>query len=74
MQEGNDVLMEVSFQYINSSNDNGLSFVNNINTVDGGAHVVGFKNALLNVINETAKAKGKVDNKIGEFQLSDVSE
>lgn len=51
-----------------------MSFVNNINTVDGGTHVVGFKNALLTVINETAKAKGKVDNKIGEIQASDISE
>lgn len=74
MQEGNDVLVEVAFQYVNSSNDNGLSFVNNINTIDGGTHVLGFKNALLNVINETAKAKGKVDGKIGEFQISDITE
>ncbi len=74
VQEGNDVLVEVAFQYINSSNDNWLSFVNNINTVDGGTHVIGFKNALVNVINELAKAKWKVDNKIGEFQASDITE
>jgi DNA gyrase subunit B len=74
VQEWNDVLVEVAFQYVNSINDNGLSFVNNINTVDGGTHVVGFRNALLNVINETAKAKGRVDNKIGEFQSSDIVE
>jgi DNA gyrase subunit B len=74
LQEGNDILLEISFQYINSSNDNWLSFVNNVNTVDGGSHVVWFRNALLNVINETAKAKGKVDNKIGEIQSSDIVE
>lgn len=74
LQEWNDALVEIAFQYINSPNDNGLSFVNNINTVDGGTHVVGFKNALLTVINEFAKAKGKVDNKIGEFQASDITE
>lgn len=74
LQEGKEVLVEIAFQYINSPNDNWLSFVNNINTVDGGTHVVGFKNALLTVINETAKAKGKVDNKIGEIQASDISE
>lgn len=39
-QEGNEVLVEIAFQYINSPNDNGLSFVNNINTVDGGTHVI----------------------------------
>lgn len=74
LEEGKDVLVEIAFQYINSANDNGLSFVNNVNTVDGGTHVVGFKNALLSVINETAKSKGKVDNKIGEFQASDITE
>lgn len=73
-QEWNDILLEISFQYVNSSNDNWLSFVNNVNTIDGGTHVVGFRNALLNVINETAKAKGKVDNKIGELQASDIVE
>ncbi len=73
-QEGNDVLAEISFQYVNSSNDNVLSFVNNITTNDGGSHVVGFKNALVNVINEVAKAKGKIDPKIGEFQPSDITE
>jgi DNA gyrase subunit B len=74
LKEGNDVLVEIAFQYVNSPNDNGLSFVNNVNTGDGGTHVVWFKNALLNVINETAKSKGKVDNKIGEFQASDITE
>lgn len=73
-QEWNDILLELSFQYVNSSNDNWLSFVNNVNTIDGGTHVVWFRNALLNVINETAKAKGKVDNKIGELQASDIVE
>jgi DNA gyrase subunit B len=74
LQEWNDILLEIAFQYINSSNDNWLSFVNNVNTIDWGTHVVWFRNALLNVINETAKAKGKVDNKIGEIQSSDIVE
>ncbi len=74
LQEWKEILIELAFQYINSSNDNGLSFVNNVNTIDGGTHVVWFRNALLNVINETAKAKGKVDNKIGELQSSDITE
>ncbi len=73
-KEGKDVLVEISFQYVNSNNDNILSFVNNINTTDHGTHVVGFKNAMTNVINEVAKAKGKIDNKIGEFQASDITE
>lgn len=74
LEEGNDVLIEIAFQYVNSSNDNEISFVNNIHTVDDGTHVTWFKNALLSVVNEVAKAKGKVDNKIGELQLSDINE
>lgn len=73
-QEGKDILIEIAFQYVNSSNDNEISFVNNIHTVDDGTHVTWFKNALLNVVNELAKAKGKVDAKIGELQLSDINE
>ncbi len=51
-----------------------MSFVNNIPTKDGGTHVLGFKSAVLRVINEIAKEKGKIDKKIGEFQYSDVME
>lgn len=39
LEEGNDVLIEIAFQYVNSSNDNEISFVNNIHTVDDGTHV-----------------------------------
>lgn len=39
-QEGDNVMVEVAFQYVNSANDNELSFVNNITTSDGGTHVV----------------------------------
>ena len=40
MQEGNEVLAEIVFQFVDSSNDNILSFVNNITTKDGGTHVL----------------------------------
>ncbi|PJA48382.1 MAG: DNA topoisomerase IV subunit B, partial [candidate division SR1 bacterium CG_4_9_14_3_um_filter_40_9] len=46
----------------------------NIPTTDGGTHVLGFKSALLNIINEVAKAKDKINKKIGEFQYSDVTD
>jgi DNA gyrase subunit B len=56
-QEANDCRVEISFQMVDSPNDNILSFVNNITTNDGGTHVNGFKTAFLNVVNEIAKAK-----------------
>ncbi len=73
-QEGKDCRAEIAFQYVDSPNDSSLSFVNNISTTDWGTHVNGFKTALLTVINEFAKAKGQLDNKIGEFQPSDVAD
>ncbi|GHW02855.1 DNA gyrase subunit B [candidate division SR1 bacterium] len=72
--EGKDCLAEISFQFIATSNDHTLSFVNNIPTNDGGSHILGFKSALLKIINEIGKEKEKIDKKIGEFQYSDVTD
>lgn len=72
--EGNEVMCDIALQFVNSNNDNVLSFVNNINTIDGGTHVTGFKNALLRVINELMKDQNLTDGKIGEIQLSDITD
>jgi DNA gyrase subunit B len=72
--EGKDCLLEVAFQFVNTSNDNTISFVNNVPTPDDGTHVLWFKSALLSVINEFAQQKGLVHKKIGEFQYSDVTD
>lgn len=65
---------EISFQFVNTNNDHTLSFVNNIPTRDGGTHILGFKSALLKIINEIGKEKEKIDKKIWEFQYSDVTD
>jgi DNA gyrase subunit B len=52
-------VVEVSIQYNTSYNDNIHGFVNTINTVEGGTHIVGFKTALTRVINNYA-TKNKV--------------
>ena len=49
------VVVEISLQYTDSYNENIFSFVNNINTIEGGSHLVGFKTALTRVINDYAK-------------------
>ncbi|NYB75444.1 DNA topoisomerase (ATP-hydrolyzing) subunit B [Sedimentibacter hydroxybenzoicus DSM 7310] len=49
------VIVELSFQYTDSYNENIFSFVNNINTIEGGSHLVGFKTALTRAINDYAK-------------------
>ena len=50
--EKEDCVAEVALQYNDSYNDALLTFANNINTVEGGTHEVGFKTALTNVLNE----------------------
>ena len=60
-KEVDEVLVEVSLQYNEGINENLESFVNVINTVNGGTHVTGFRMALTRVINDYGK-------KIGAFK------
>ncbi len=48
-------ILEIAFQYNNTYNEQLFSFVNNINTVDGGTHVTGFKSALTKACNKKAQ-------------------
>ncbi|MDL2328357.1 DNA topoisomerase (ATP-hydrolyzing) subunit B [Desulfosarcina sp. OttesenSCG-928-A07] len=50
----NEVNIEVAIQYNGTYNENILSFANNINTVEGGFHLIGFKAALTRCINQYA--------------------
>ena len=50
--------VKVAFQYTDSYSENIISFVNNVKTIDGGTHEVGFKSALTRVFNEYAKSNG----------------
>jgi len=52
--ERDDVQIEVALQYNAEYNENVFSFVNNINTHEGGTHLTGFKSALTRVINQHA--------------------
>lgn len=52
------VIVELSIQYTDSYSENIFSFVNNINTIEGGTHLVGFKTSLTRVINDYAKKYG----------------
>ena len=51
-KEEDKISVEISIQYTNSFSENLYSFVNNINTHEGGTHVVGFSTALTRVIND----------------------
>lgn len=54
MKQDSNVAVEVAVQYNDGYQENVLGFVNTINTVEGGTHVVGFKTALTRAINDYA--------------------
>ena len=70
----NNIEVEIAFQYTDSYNENIVSFVNNVKTVDGGTHEVGFKTALTRVFNDYAKDNGFFKAKDKTFDGSDVRE
>lgn len=72
--EEDSVVVEIAIMYTNSQRESIYSFVNNINTHEGGTHVSGFKTALTRVINDAAKNLGLIKDKDGNFQGSDVRE
>ena len=54
-KKAEDIIVECAVQYNSSYQENLLSFVNTINTIEGGTHVVGFRTALTRSINDYAK-------------------
>ncbi len=61
--EKNNVYVEVAFQHNDSYNESVFSFVNNINTPEGGTHLQGFRNAITKTFNDYARnAKLLKDN------------
>ena len=52
--------IEVAIQYNDGYNETSLAFVNNINTVDGGSHVVGLRAALTRTLNDYARSRGYI--------------
>jgi DNA gyrase subunit B len=65
---GRAVEVEVAFQYNDQYNENVYSYVNNINTHEGGTHLVGFRSALTRTLNNYASKNGLV--KEGGVQLT----
>ena len=72
--EKEDVPVEVSLQYNTSYTETVLTFVNNINTVEGGTHLAGFKAALTRSLNKYATKNNLVKNKDVSFGGEDVRE
>ena len=72
--EEDGVMFEVAMQYNSSYNENIYSFVNNINTHDGGTHEDGVKRALTRVINSYARKAGILKEKDDSLTGDDVKE
>ncbi|MCK6542399.1 DNA topoisomerase (ATP-hydrolyzing) subunit B [bacterium] len=63
--EKENVPVEIAFQYNDSYNENVFSYVNNINTVEGGTHLSGFRTALTRTLNNYATKNNLVKEKEG---------
>ena len=72
--EEDNVMFEVALQYNTGYNENIYSFVNNINTHDGGTHEEGVKRALTRVINNYARKTGMLKEKDESLTGDDVKE
>ena len=70
----NDIEVEIAMQYTTNYSENIISFVNNVKTVDGGTHELGFKSALTRILNDYAKKNNILKSKDKTFEGSDVRE
>ena len=64
--ESGEVPVDVALRYSNTYNDNILTFVNNINTVEGGTHLSGFRSALTRAMNNHASKNNLIKTKKNE--------
>ncbi len=70
----NDVSCEIALQYNATYNETLITFANNINTIEGGTHETGFKNALTKILNDYARKYGYLKNDEKNLSGEDVRE
>ena len=70
----NDTVVEVALQYNDSFVEKIYTFANNINTIDGGAHLTGFRNALTRTLNAYARKNGQLKESDQNLTSEDVRE
>jgi DNA gyrase subunit B len=73
-KEVDKVIVEVAFQYSDSFNETVLCFANTINTVDGGAHMTGFRSALTRAINDAGRRLSVLRDADSNLSGDDVRE
>lgn len=66
--------VEIAFQYNDTYNENLFSFANNIDTIEGGTHLIGFKTSLTRILNDYAKKFGLLKENDKNLSGEDVRE
>lgn len=74
IEKGGDFPIEIAIQYTTSYSENIYSFVNNINTIEGGTHLEGFKRSLTKIFNDYAKSHKILKENEGNLQGEDIRE
>ncbi len=74
IEKDGEVPVEIALQYTASYNENIYTFVNNINTVEGGTHLEGFKRALTKTFNDYGKSHNIIKEKDNNLQGEDIRE
>ena len=74
IEKDGEVPVEIAMQYTTSYSENIYTFVNNINTIEGGTHLEGFKRALTKVFNDYARSHNILKEKDSNLQGEDIRE
>ena len=74
IEKNGEVPVEIAIQYTTAYSENIYTFVNNINTIEGGTHLEGFKRALTKVFNDYARSHNILKDKDGNLQGEDIRE
>jgi len=73
-KEKDNIIAEFAMQYNDSYGETIFTFANNINTIEGGTHLTGFKSALTRTINQYCKSKNMLKDADGGISGDDVRE
>ena len=74
IEKDGEVPVEIAIQYTSSYSENIYTFVNNINTIEGGTHLEGFKRSLTKVFNDYARSHNILKEKDSNLQGEDIRE
>ncbi len=74
IEKNGEVPVEIAIQYTSSYSENIYTFVNNINTIEGGTHLEGFKRSLTKVFNDYARSHNVLKEKDANLQGEDIRE